>query len=689
MVAPLEFLESARAFGTENRFIVGTFERGVTFYRQQIRALNLIYAMVEARDDSDKLKIKPKSRIVVIGGGAFGVTAAAAAAYAEFSVVVVERQQILHLQHGCDTRWLHPRSYDWPDPASQSQLARLPIMNWAASTAALVASELERQFQELTEKRRQLRCISNANEFRIQALQDGGYEVHVKSGDAQEIVPADAIIYAVGLGTETSENEPYWRNDRLGQTELSFQGRERVRYLVSGLGDGALVDLCRLTIRDFRQDTILLEMFSGAEKDFLAALDRLRSNPNHRPGELYDHFSRMENDLYRPDFERAKAFLRDKRRQDTAVTLNAPDESLRLGLTLRSVSLSNALLAFCLHRISAFDYASGALNLTNPPTLARDGSHPSWLAGASRMIFRHGTDRIKALKDVGCNDAVIAFMKRQSEIRDSGQPIYPAGWWGRYTAPADAANPGRAPAPVEFVPPALMTHATTFVATLANALSNRIPNKNFRMALHRFVMFDGREVYQQVTPYGGMVEDKTGVGRYFRATSGIVGLAALSGSLVIARKTSDKNFHEIWEVTPLDRAGAKEIKPYVGSLFACPLFGPIGDNDNRYVQLVLFADSAELDFFNDEVIAIISNACRGFVDVLEDLHTRRALRPVPSYYTGLKVEINPELEARIAKMIELGVIFHGKNDEAWRAPLSFRTIKSLDFEVESLLVIGA
>ena len=77
------FLESARPFPGENRFVLGTFERGVTVYRQQIRALNLIHALIEAASGGKKV-IAPGSRIAVIGGGAFGMTAAAAAAYANF-----------------------------------------------------------------------------------------------------------------------------------------------------------------------------------------------------------------------------------------------------------------------------------------------------------------------------------------------------------------------------------------------------------------------------------------------------------------------------------------------------------------------------------------------------------------------------------------------------------------------------
>ena len=135
-----QFLESARPFHGENRFIVGTFERGITFYRQQVRALNLIYAFVKARSDDGKSIIAPNSRIGIIGGGAFGITAAAAAAYAGFNTRLFEGHQfLLPLQRGCTTRWLHPRFYDWPDPSSESHVARLPMLNWAASTAAVVA----------------------------------------------------------------------------------------------------------------------------------------------------------------------------------------------------------------------------------------------------------------------------------------------------------------------------------------------------------------------------------------------------------------------------------------------------------------------------------------------------------------------------------------------------------------------
>src|SRR5690606_13399006 len=72
----------------------------------------------------------------------------------------------------------------------------------------------------------------------------------------------DAIVLASGFGTEVALPDgvtpSYWRNDTLGQPALN--GAKQT-YLVSGFGDGAIVDLCRLTIERFRQGRILNDIW--------------------------------------------------------------------------------------------------------------------------------------------------------------------------------------------------------------------------------------------------------------------------------------------------------------------------------------------------------------------------------------------------------------------------------------------
>jgi NADPH-dependent 2,4-dienoyl-CoA reductase/sulfur reductase-like enzyme len=90
-------------------YLVGIFARGVTVYSQQIRALNLIWALVEQRLLACKVTRAPRERgsIAIIGGGFAGLTAAAAlikkGVYAHITIFE-QRDTLLPLQHGSDTR---------------------------------------------------------------------------------------------------------------------------------------------------------------------------------------------------------------------------------------------------------------------------------------------------------------------------------------------------------------------------------------------------------------------------------------------------------------------------------------------------------------------------------------------------------------------------------------------------------
>jgi hypothetical protein len=140
----------------------------------------------------------------------------------------------------------------------------------------------------------------------------------------------------------------------------------------------------------------------------------------------------------------------------------------------------------------------------------------------------------------------------------------------------------------------------------------------------------------------------------FEVEGGIVGLACRTGSLVVARKTDAVTFDKIWQLTNLVKSGAKPVKPYVDSIFACPFFAPETDGEPHHVSLVLFVDSAETSFFDSDVLGTISAACRGFVQLLENLHKSGALKPVPTFYPGFRVQPNPTLEQLVAELKTLG-----------------------------------
>src|ERR1700736_3612393 len=54
-------------------YLLGSMERGVTVYSQQVRAHNLIWALWELEENNKR----PVGRVAIVGGGISGLTAAA------------------------------------------------------------------------------------------------------------------------------------------------------------------------------------------------------------------------------------------------------------------------------------------------------------------------------------------------------------------------------------------------------------------------------------------------------------------------------------------------------------------------------------------------------------------------------------------------------------------------------------
>src|SRR5260370_105254 len=98
---------------SEKKYLIGIFQDGITVHKQQIRALNIFHALYRTQL-KDKLGDK-NYVIAVIGAGIGGLTFAAAALKTGFRVLLFEQQHVyLHMQHGCDTRKIHPNLYEWP-----------------------------------------------------------------------------------------------------------------------------------------------------------------------------------------------------------------------------------------------------------------------------------------------------------------------------------------------------------------------------------------------------------------------------------------------------------------------------------------------------------------------------------------------------------------------------------------------
>ena len=129
-----------------NLFVIGSFDRRITFYSQQVRALSLVHGLKELG------YLHPNPRIAVVGGGAAGVAAAAAAALvSESQVVLFETAgELLPLQSTTDKRRLDPHIYDWPAHDTIDPIADLPILDWESGSCKTVRDDVLLGFEDIS-----------------------------------------------------------------------------------------------------------------------------------------------------------------------------------------------------------------------------------------------------------------------------------------------------------------------------------------------------------------------------------------------------------------------------------------------------------------------------------------------------------------------------------------------------------
>jgi hypothetical protein len=265
-------------------FVIGSFDRRITFYSQQVRALSLVHALKELG------YLHSNPRIAVVGGGAAGVAAAAAAALVSKSHVVLFESagELLPLQSTTDRRRLDPHIYDWPAHDTTDPIADLPILDWESGTCRSVRDDVLLGFEDIAVRlaprlERRLRHQVTA----LTAVTDG-YQIDFTDLNAPP--PASGkelrrqfhiVLLAVGFGLEPREPVPaiqsasYWSD--AGVPVAEFEGRPTPRFFISGAGDGGLIDFVAAGARSFDHAGMirLISEHPGVArlKPILAAID--------------------------------------------------------------------------------------------------------------------------------------------------------------------------------------------------------------------------------------------------------------------------------------------------------------------------------------------------------------------------------------------------------------------------------
>jgi hypothetical protein len=268
-------LDECTPAGFVNVYVIGHRPTQLTVYAQQIRAFRLIWALAEQEKEKAKGEKNPlkDKKIVVVGGGIAGVTAAAAATLHRAEVTLLEQgEELLHLQRGCHTRYLHPRLFEWPHRNARRAGAELPILNWSVGTASDVANRILADFHRIRRAARgslQERCgVRN-----VRTGHDRWNSVvWEKDGKTERVVNPHAVILALGFGIENTvkglPRRSYWRVDSLNQTALDSED-DRYVVLVSGTGDGGITDVLRAKLKNFDHGSFFDECVLRLECDKL------------------------------------------------------------------------------------------------------------------------------------------------------------------------------------------------------------------------------------------------------------------------------------------------------------------------------------------------------------------------------------------------------------------------------------
>ena len=264
-LSPADQLNAARIPGTSGPFFIGPFMPRVTFYSQQVRALELAHAM-HTLDVID-----PGDLVAVVGAGAAGATMALALALLGKQVTLYDpATEILSLQ-SASSRLLHPHIYEWPRLGSLDDRAGLPIMDWTAASGGSVVTSLRTEYALA---RPPLANLAFAPGHRLEAIvaDSSGWRLRLSRANAaeEERIVQHAVL-AMGFGDErpagTISPPDYWRPAAVGTA--ASEPVAGAAYIVSGNGDGALTETLSLLVSDFEHVAFTRRFLSFFRDDAL------------------------------------------------------------------------------------------------------------------------------------------------------------------------------------------------------------------------------------------------------------------------------------------------------------------------------------------------------------------------------------------------------------------------------------
>lgn len=351
-------------------YVLGLHAARITFADQQKRAFNLVSALFASG------RLQPKDTLGIVGAGIAGITAAAFAAQLGITATVLDQySDPMMIQQGSN-RWIHPNLYDWPWLNWRTNSTRFPCMNWKAATAGEIIGNLRSEWRQLVTTG----AVHWRGVTRIVSLRRKDEAWLAIDKDNNEYGPWKAVILAVGFGEEEPpaglDHKAYWRDDDLHQ-----RARTGGKILVSGCGDGGLIDAIRCLFFDFKHENIA-HIAMIADTDAIG--NRLTQIEADRP--RYPDGARLTDAYLQMDVPEVDKVLSELTRSDLIVTLNSRDDA---PLTRASSPLNRFIVAR-LMKLGRIVHMSGNIDVAS---MVRSGTAFTVPINGSPQSFNHVVGR--------------------------------------------------------------------------------------------------------------------------------------------------------------------------------------------------------------------------------------------------------------------------------------------------------
>ena len=394
----LEYLSALEIDDYEDVFVLGTFEKKKTFETQQIRAA--ILALASYLKDPT-----PKKHVAVIGGGLAGMTYAAVATKLGIETTIFELgDDLAPLQRDCFDRYVNPNLYDWPKLSTHEDCFTIGGLSWKHDFAGNIVRSVAEQLITIAVTANSSLLLNPKLGTEIKGLKrgieigkDGKYYLH-KDGGKLLFGAFDSVIFAVGYGIEDEtvydvRQVPYWHKFPLYKAAPAVrQGKKRI--LVSGSGDGGLIDLILATLENFDHSkifTILPELHESRNIEIILKaeeeIESISKIPNAKPDiiSIYnEHFSNWGW------IEKLKEYKHKHR--------DVHFSSRELGsLFSPNSAIINRLIAYFLVNLEMVEVRTGSLSTDTIKRSTKNGSIEytiNWNDGKKdtydNIIMRHG-----------------------------------------------------------------------------------------------------------------------------------------------------------------------------------------------------------------------------------------------------------------------------------------------------------